>query len=164
MIRLQVSQCPFTYLAHPLMALLLIAIVAAVVLAVASPSGRDAFSVPALEFGLGALAVLVLAHCVRLVATIPAIVGEVAQPLFRHAPVIGAPEVHAGVALRTVLRTLVGTIAAIVLAVAEQPLRDASVVRVSWTSLPPGRAVLLSAHVRRLVTIVAAVVVRVAHP
>jgi len=84
--------------------------------------------------------------------------------LFRHAPVIGAPKVHIGVALRTVLRTLVGTIAAVILAVAEQPLRNASVIRVSWTSLPPGRAVPLSTHVRRLVTIVAAIVVRVAHP
>lgn len=146
------------------MTLLFVAVVAAVVLAVASPSGRDAFAILALEFGLGTLTVLVLAHRVRLIATIPAIVSEVAQPLLRHTSIIGAPKVHLGIALRTVLRTLVGTIATIILAVAEQPLRNASVVGVSWASLPSSRAVLLPTHVRRLVAIVAAVVVGVAHP
>lgn len=146
------------------MALLLVAIVAAVIFAVASPPRCDALTVFALEFGLGAFAILVLAHRVRLVTTIPAIVGEVAQPLFRHAPIVGALKVHVGVALRTVLRPLVGTVAAIVLAVTEQPLWYASVVCVSWTPLPPGRAVLLPTHVCWLIAIVAAVIVRIAHP
>jgi len=59
------------------MALLLVTIIAAVVLAVASPSGRDTLAVLAFKFRLGALAVLVLARRVRFVATIPAIVSEV---------------------------------------------------------------------------------------
>lgn len=154
----------FTYLAHPLVTLFFVAVVAAVVLAVASPPGRDAFTVSTFELGLGALTVLILAHRVRLVATVPAIVGEVAQPLLRHASIIGTLKVHLGVALRTVLRTLVGPVATVVLAVAEQPLRDAPVVRVSRTPLPSSRAVLLPTHIRRLVTVVAAIVVGVAHP
>lgn len=101
------------------MTLLLVAIVTTVVFVVASPSGCDALAISAFEFRLGTLAVLILAHRVCLITTIPAIVSEVAQPLFRYAPVIGALEVHFGVALRTVLRTLVRTVATIVFAVAE---------------------------------------------
>lgn len=58
----------------------------------------------------------------------------------------------------------VGTVATIVFTVAEQPLGDTSVIRVSWTTLPSGGAVLLSAHVRRLVAVVTAIIVGIAHP
>lgn len=146
------------------MTLYLVAIVAAVVLVVASPPGRDALAVSALELGLGALAIFVLAHRVRLVASVPAVVREVAEPLLRHASIIGAFKVYIGIALRTALWTLVGTVAAIVLAVAEQPFGDASVVRVTWATLPSGRAILLTAHVSRFVAVVPAVVVGIAHP
>lgn len=141
------------------MTLYLIAIIAAVIFAVASPSGRDALTVIAFELGLGALAILVLAQRFGLVAAIPAIVGEVAQPLLWHASIISAFKVHFRVAFWTVLGTLVRTIATIVLAIAEQPLWNASVVCVAWTSLPPCRTVLLPTHVCWLVTIVAAIVI-----
>lgn len=152
------------YLAHPSMALFLVAVVAAIVLAVASPSGRDALAIFALEFRLGAFAVFVLAHRVRLVAAVPAVVSEVAEPLFRHASVIGTLEIHFDVTLRTVLRALVRAVTAVVLSVAEQPLRYASIVCVSRTPLPSSCTILLPAHVRRLVAVISAVVVRIAHP
>lgn len=152
------------YLAHPSMAFLLIAVVAAIVLAVASPSGCDALAIFTLELRLGALAVLILAHHVRLVAAIPAIVGEITEPLLRHASVIGTLEVHVEITFRTILRTFVRAVAAVVLSVAEQPLRYASIVRVSRTPLPSGCTILLPAHVRRLVAVISAVVVRIAHP
>lgn len=146
------------------MTLLLVAIVATVVFVVASPSRRDALAVSTLELGLGALAVLVLAHRVRLVAAVSAIVREIAEPLFRHATIVGALEVHLGIALWTALRTLVGTVAAVVLAIAEQPLWNTSVVCMTRATLPSGRAIPLTAHVSRFVAIVPAVIVRIAHP
>lgn len=146
------------------MTFFLVAIVAAVVFGVASPSGRDALAVSTFELGFGALAVLVLAHHVRLVAAIPAIICEIAEPLFRHASIIGALEVHIGIALWTVLRTLVGTVAAVILAVTEQPFWNASVVCMTRTTLPSGRAILLTAHVRWFVAIVSAIIIRITHP
>lgn len=146
------------------MTFLLIAIVAAVVFGVASPSGRDALAVSTFKLRFGALAVPILAHHVRLVAAVSAIVCEIAEPLFRHAPIIGALEVHFGIALWTVLRTLVGTIAAVILAVAEQPLWNASVVCMSRATLPSSRAILLTAQVRWFVAIISAVIVRITHP
>lgn len=67
-------------------------------------------------------------------------------------------------ALRAVLRQFVGAVPAIVFAVAEQPLRNASVVGASRTPLPAVGAVTLPTLVGRFVRVVAAIVVKVAHP
>lgn len=151
-------------LAHPSMTFLLVTIVTAIVFAIASPSGRYALAVFTFEFRFGALAILVLAHHFRLVAAVSAIIREIAEPLLRHTPIIGAFKVHIGVALWTVFRTLVGTVATVILAVAEQPFWNAPVICVSRTTLPSGRAILLTTHVRWLVAIIPAVIVRIAHP
>lgn len=160
----QIVKFEKTYLTHPPMTRLLVAVVAAVVLIVASPSGCDALAILTFELALGAFAILVFAHYLGLVTAVPAIVGEVTEPLFRHASIISALEVHFGIALGTVLRALVGTVTAVILAVAEQPLRNATIVRVSGTPLPSGGAIPLPTHVRRLVAVVPAVVVGIAHP
>ncbi len=56
------------------------------------------------------------------------------------------------------------TVAAIVFAVAEEPLGDAAVVAPLGAAAPAGRAVALAADVRRLVAAVATVVVGVTVP
>lgn len=146
------------------MTFLFVTIITAIVFAIASPSGRYAFAVSTFKFGFGALAILVFAYYFRLVAAVSAIIREIAEPLFRHTPIIGAFEVHIGVAFWTAFRTLVGTIATVIFAVAEQPFWNASVICMSRTTLPSGRAILLTAHVRRFVAIIPAVIVRIAHP
>jgi hypothetical protein len=81
-----------------------------------------------------------------------------------NAPIILALEVRFRIALRTIFRQLVAVVSAIVLSVAEQPFRDASVVRLARTTRPSCGAVSLATHVSRLVRIVSAIVVKVAHP
>jgi len=108
-----------SHLAYPSLAVLLVGLVAAVVLVVASPPGRDALAVPAFEFRLGTFAVLIFAQDLELVAAVSTVVGKVAEPLLRHASVVGALKVHVGVAFRATVRTLVGTVATVVFTVAE---------------------------------------------
>lgn len=141
-----------------------VAVVAAIVLMVAPPARRYAFPVPAPELRLGALPVAPLAERLRFVRPIPAIVRKVAEPLLRNAPVVRALVVGVLVALRAILRQFIAAIATVVLAVAEEPFGNAAVIGAAWAPLPAGRAVLLPAHVRGLVGVVAAIVVEVAHP
>jgi hypothetical protein len=51
-------------------------------------------------------------------------------------------------ALGTVLWELITSITAVILAITEQPLGDASVVGRSWTTLPPSSAVTLPVSVK----------------
>jgi len=110
---------PSAHLAHPLLAVLLVGLIAAIVFVVASPSGRNALAVSAFKFGLGTFAIPIFTHHLELVAAVPAVVRKVAQPLLRHASVVGTLEVHVGIAFRAALRTLVGTIATVIFTVAE---------------------------------------------
>jgi len=110
---------PSAHLAHPLLAVLLVGLIAAIVFVVASPSGCNALAISAFKFGLGTFAIPIFTHHLELVAAVPAVVREVAQPLLRHASVVGTLEVHVGIAFRAALRTLVGTIATVIFTVAE---------------------------------------------
>jgi hypothetical protein len=101
------------------LAVLLVGLIAAIIFVVASPSGCNALAVPAFKFGLGTFAVLILTHHLEFVAAVSTVVGKVAQPLFRHASVVGTLKVHVGIAFRAALRTLVGTIATVIFTVAE---------------------------------------------
>lgn len=144
-------------------AVVLVRIVSAIVVVVASPLTRYALSVGTLELGFRTLSVQSFAQVFGLVRVVAAIVFEIAQPSFRYAPVVLALEVGR-LTFRTVLGHFVRTVATVVLAVAEQPFGYATVVRSSGTPLPAGRAVPLSAHERRFVRIVTAIVVEIAHP
>lgn len=152
------------YLARERLTIDLVAVIAAIVLVVASPSRGNALAVFTSEFGFRALPVLVLANGLDLVAAVSTIVGKVAQPLFRHATIVGALKVGVGVALGAILRTFVRSVATVVLAVAEQPLGNATIVGLTRATLPAGGTVSLATLERRLVAVVPAIVVEIAHP
>lgn len=153
-----------TYFAHEFLTTVLVAVIAAVILAVTPPPRGNAFAIVTTELGLRAFPIPILAHSLHFIAAIPAVVGEVAEPLLRHAPIVGAFEVHLGIALQTILGQLVGTVAAIVFPVTEQPFRYATVVGVAWTTLPTRRTILLATYVGWFVAVIATVVVGVTHP
>jgi hypothetical protein len=81
-----------------------------------------------------------------------------------NTPVVVALEVRLGITFRAILRQFVTVVSTIVLSVAEQPFRNATVVRLTRTTGPSGGAILLSTHVGRFIGVVAAVVVKVTHP
>lgn len=65
---------------------------------------------------------------------------------------------------RAVLSEFVGVVATIILAIAVQPLRDASVIGMARTTFPADCAVLVSADVSWLVTVITTVIVKVTAP
>merc|ERR1719471_2186415 len=74
------------------------------------------------------------------------------------------PEITFLLARTAVLIQFVRAIPAVILAVTEEPLRDAPVVCVARAPPPPLRAVRVPALVRRLITVISAVVVEIAPP
>lgn len=88
----------------------------------------------------------------------------VGQNSLRNTAIVVAPVVRLGVALGTVLRQFIATIPAVVLAITEQPLGNATVVGLSRTTGPAGGTVSLATHVSRFVRVISAIVVEVAHP
>lgn len=141
-----------------------VAVIAAIVLVVASPSGSDTFVVSATIFRSGTIAIFSFANGLSFVASVSAIIGEIAQPLIRYTSVIATFEFSVRVTFRTTLWQFVGTIATIVFAIAKQPFRYATVIRVARATLPTCRAVSLTTYESGLVTIVTAIVVEIAHP
>lgn len=141
-----------------------IAVIAAVILVVATPSRRYTLAVSTTIFGFRACTVFAFANSFGLVAVVTAIVSKVAKPLLWHASFVAALEFGIAVTLRTILRKFVRTIATIVLAVAEQPFWYATIVRMTGTTLPARGTIFLTTYVSRLVAVVAAVVVEIAHP
>lgn len=81
-----------------------------------------------------------------------------------NAAIVGTLEIGFGIACGAIFWQFVAIVATIILAIAEQPFRYASVVRLSGTSLPAGGAVALTTHVRRFIGIVTAIVIEIAHP
>lgn len=64
----------------------------------------------------------------------------------------------------SVFRSVEFHVPAVVFSIAEQPRRNTAVVRGRWALLPTGCTILVSALMRRLVRVVAAVVVEVTIP
>lgn len=81
-----------------------------------------------------------------------------------NATIVIAFEIGLRVAGWTVFNLFVAVVTTVVFAVAEQPFRYAAVIRLPGTALPAGGAVALAAHVRRLIGIIAAIVIEVTHP
>lgn len=136
-----------------------------VAVVVAPIAARNAFLVrDASEFRCGAFTVLMAAEFVIFVITVGAIVFEIASPATRNATLVLALEFGRLMAFGTLFRQLVRAVATVVFSVAEEPLRNTTVIAPARTTSPSGRAVALPTNVGRLVRSVSAVVVRVAVP
>lgn len=131
---------------------------------IASPPAGDTLAIAAPELRLGTVTILALALGFCFVTSVTTVVGEVAHPLFWNAPVIVALEVRLRITLGTILRQLVAVVTAIVLTIAEQPFRNATVVGLSGTTAPSSSTIPLSAHVGRFVRVITTIVIEVAHP
>lgn len=85
------------------------------------------------------------------------------KSLLGDTSVVGAFEVCV-LAFGAIIGTLITAIPAIVLAIAEQPFRNASVVGAARAALPSVCAVSLATQVGGLVRVVTTVIVKVTHP
>lgn len=81
-----------------------------------------------------------------------------------HTALISAGEVSLVLAPWAVLSHLVSSVSAVILAIAEQPFRDASVVGRTWASSPASCAVSVAAEMSWLVCVIPTVVVVVTVP
>lgn len=142
----------------------LVTIIAAVIFVIASPPAGNTLAIAAPELRLGTVTILALALGFRFVATITTVIGKVAHPLFWNASVVVTLEVRLRITFGAIFRQLVAIVAAIVLTIAEQPLRNAPVVGLSGATAPPGSTIPLSAHVGWFVRVIATIVIEIAHP
>jgi hypothetical protein len=95
--------------------LLLVGAVAAIVVLVALPAGRNAFVVVAAELGLRALAIAAAAHGLVFIGVVAAVVLKVAEPALGDAALVAALEVALVRAFRAVFGELVRAVATIIL-------------------------------------------------
>lgn len=140
-----------------------VGVVPAIVVVIASPPMRYAFTVTAAEFAFGTFSINALANAFGFIGIVRAVVFVIAKPSLRYASVVSATEIGIK-ALKAIFWFFVAVIATVVFSVAEEPFRDASVIRASGTSLPAIGAIPLSANVGGLVGVVTAIVVEVALP
>lgn len=171
----------------------LVRVVAAVILVVALPTGRDTFAVGAMELGFRAFPVFAFTDSFQLIAAITAIISKIAHPLsannrqkkaielrftphlpygscmldenlLGNATIVTTFKIGLQIAGRTILNLFIAVVSAVVFAIAEQPFRNAAVIRLAGTTLPTLGAVALTAHVGRLIGVISAVIVEVTHP